>query len=61
MDDALVLGVNGTLMRGLDLNRNLLDAGARFVRETRTAPIYRLPAGLTIGRSSSTTTPRFSV
>ncbi len=34
--------VNGTLMRGLELNRNLLDAGARFVRATTTAPFYRL-------------------
>jgi hypothetical protein len=29
-------------MRGLELNRNVLDAGAVFVRETRTAPVYRL-------------------
>jgi gamma-glutamylcyclotransferase (GGCT)/AIG2-like uncharacterized protein YtfP len=34
--------VNGTLMRGLALNHNMLDAGARFVRETATAPVYRL-------------------
>jgi gamma-glutamylcyclotransferase (GGCT)/AIG2-like uncharacterized protein YtfP len=37
-----LLVVNGTLMRGLALNGNLLAAGARFVRETRTAPAYRL-------------------
>jgi gamma-glutamylcyclotransferase (GGCT)/AIG2-like uncharacterized protein YtfP len=36
------LAVNGTLMRGLELNANLLDAGARFLRETTTAPEYRL-------------------
>jgi hypothetical protein len=36
------LAVNGTLMRGLELNRNLLDAGATFVREDATAPCYRL-------------------
>src|SRR5262245_18611157 len=36
------LAVNGTLMRGLGLNANLLDAGATFVREARTAPAYRL-------------------
>jgi hypothetical protein len=36
------LAVNGTLMRGLELNPNLLDAGATFVRETTTAPRYRL-------------------
>ena len=37
-----LLAVNGTLMRGLELNGNLLAAGGRFVRETRTAPVYRL-------------------
>lgn len=37
-----LLAVNGTLMRGLELNGNLLAAGATFVRETRTAPVYRL-------------------
>lgn len=36
------LAVNGTLMRGLALNGNLLAAGARFVRETATVPEYRL-------------------
>ena len=36
------LAVNGTLMRGLALNRNLLEAGATFVRETTTGPNYRL-------------------
>ncbi len=34
--------VNGTLMRGLELNGNLLKVGAFFVREDLTAPIYRL-------------------
>ena len=34
------LFVNGTLMRGLALHGNL--AGAEFVGEARTAPIYRL-------------------
>jgi hypothetical protein len=34
--------VNGTLMRGLELNQNLLDVGAVFVREDRTVPQYRL-------------------
>lgn len=38
----MLLAVNGTLMRGLELNGNLVAAGATFVRETRTAPIYRL-------------------
>lgn len=36
------LAVNGTLMTGLELNDNLRRAGAWFVRETRTAPAYRL-------------------
>jgi gamma-glutamylcyclotransferase (GGCT)/AIG2-like uncharacterized protein YtfP len=35
-----LLFVNGTLMRGLALNRNL--DGAEFVEEARTAPIYRI-------------------
>ena len=34
--------VNGTLMRGLELNGNLQKVGAVFVREDVTAPIYRL-------------------
>ena len=38
----MLLAVNGTLMRGLELNGNLVAAGARFVREARTAPVYRL-------------------
>jgi hypothetical protein len=38
----MLLAVNGTLMRGLPLNGNLIAAGATFVRETRTAPVYRL-------------------
>jgi gamma-glutamylcyclotransferase (GGCT)/AIG2-like uncharacterized protein YtfP len=38
----VLLAVNGTLMRGLELNGNLVAAGARFVREARTAPSYRL-------------------
>jgi hypothetical protein len=36
------LAVNGTLMQGLELNPNLLNVGATFVKETTTAPIYRL-------------------
>ena len=38
----ILLAVNGTLMRGLELNPNLLSAGASFVRETFTEPAYRL-------------------
>jgi allophanate hydrolase-like protein len=36
------LAVNGTLMRGLELNANMINAGATFVCETTTAPTYRL-------------------
>ena len=42
MADAVLLAVNGTLMRGLELNGNLLRTGARFVREAKTTPQYRL-------------------
>ena len=52
----VMLVVNGTLMRGLALNGNLLAVGATFVREARTAPRYRLwsvgdrhPAMLRVG------------
>jgi len=41
MEKAL-LAVNGTLMRGLELNPNLLAVGATFVREDATEPCYRL-------------------
>jgi gamma-glutamylcyclotransferase (GGCT)/AIG2-like uncharacterized protein YtfP len=37
-----LLAVNGTLMRGLELNRNLVDNGAVFVKETETASEYRI-------------------
>ena len=40
--DHIKLAVNGTLMRGLPLEKNLLDAGATFLREAATAPCYRL-------------------
>lgn len=36
------LAVNGTLMRGLELNANLINVGAQFVREATTDPYYRL-------------------
>lgn len=36
------LAVNGTLMRGLELNHNLLALGAKFDREAFTAPCYRI-------------------
>jgi hypothetical protein len=38
----ILLAVNGTLMRGLELNPNLLAVNATFVRETATEPNYRL-------------------
>jgi hypothetical protein len=52
-----LLAVNGTLMRGLELNPNLLQVGATFVQETTTEPTYRLwsirdrhPAMMRVGR-----------
>lgn len=38
----ILLAVNGTLMRGLELNSNLLAVGATFVREAFTEPKYRM-------------------
>ena len=38
----MILIVNGTLMRGLELNPHVLDAGGVFVSEGITAPVYRL-------------------
>jgi hypothetical protein len=38
----VLLAVNGTLMRGLELNPNLVGVGATFVCETHTEPAYRL-------------------
>jgi len=42
MSANIELAVNGTLMRGLELNPNLIAAGATFVEETATEPVYRL-------------------
>jgi len=36
------LAVNGTLMRGLELNSHLTDIGGAFLRAARTEPLYRL-------------------
>jgi gamma-glutamylcyclotransferase (GGCT)/AIG2-like uncharacterized protein YtfP len=36
------LAVNGTLMRGFSLNKNLVSVGARFLYETKTTDDYRL-------------------
>lgn len=38
----MLFAINGTLMRGLSLNQNMVDAGASFVREAQTAPVYQL-------------------
>ena len=40
--EKVLLAVNGTLMRGLELNQNMVAAGAEFVREGKTEPSYRL-------------------
>ncbi|PHI29313.1 allophanate hydrolase-related protein [Budvicia aquatica] len=37
-----LLAVNGTLMRGLELNPNMLKAGGVFVREDKTDAHYRI-------------------
>ena len=42
VDAGVRLAVNGTLMRGLELNPNLISAGGKFVCESITAPVYRL-------------------
>ena len=42
MKSSLKLAVNGTLMRVLELNPNLLNVGASFLYETTTTPSYRL-------------------
>lgn len=42
MTETIKLAVNGTLMRGLALNPNLINVGATFERETTTEPAYRL-------------------
>jgi hypothetical protein len=42
MSETISLAVNGTLMQGLDLNPNLLNVGATFIKEAHTEPAYRL-------------------
>jgi hypothetical protein len=42
MMETVHLAVNGTLMRGLELNGNLLAVNAQFIREAWTEPTYRL-------------------
>lgn len=42
MTTNVLLAVNGTLMRGLKLNPNLLKVNAQFVKEDKTDEHYRL-------------------
>ncbi|ESA37236.1 glutamyl-trna amidotransferase [Leptolyngbya sp. Heron Island J] len=42
MTNTIKLAVNGTLMRGLALNPNLINVDATFERETKTVSTYRL-------------------
>ncbi|HVO07903.1 MAG TPA: glutamyl-tRNA amidotransferase [Burkholderiaceae bacterium] len=42
MQNSTLLAVNGTLMRGLELNPNMVAAGATFVREDHTDACYRI-------------------
>ena len=42
MTETIKLAVNGTLMRGLELNPNLLNVNATFEREAKTESAYRL-------------------
>ena len=42
MNDKVVLAVNGTLMRGLELENNLKEVNARFLKESQTERVYRL-------------------
>ncbi len=40
--DSLILAVNGTLMRGLELENNLKVVNAIFIKESQTEKAYRL-------------------
>lgn len=42
MENSIPLAVNGTLMRGLELNGNLLAIDATFLKEAQTEPAYRI-------------------
>jgi hypothetical protein len=42
MEPTTLLAVNGTLMRGLELNPNLLAVGATYVRDDQTDACYRI-------------------
>ena len=41
-NDQVILAVNGTLMRGLELENNLKEVNARFIKESQTERAYRL-------------------
>ena len=41
-NDSLILAVNGTLMRGLELENNLKAVSAIFIKESKTEKAYRL-------------------
>ena len=41
-NDQVILAVNGTLMRGLELENNLKEVNARFLKESQTERAYRL-------------------
>lgn len=41
-NDNLILAVNGTLMRGLELENNLKAVSAIFIKESKTEKAYRL-------------------
>ena len=60
MKNTVLFAVNGTLMRGFSLEKNMKNTGARFVREDTTAPVYRLwsirdehPAMIRVGKGES--------
>jgi hypothetical protein len=38
----MLMAVNGTLMRGQPTNHIMLEAGAKFAEDARSAPVYRL-------------------
>lgn len=42
MNNKVILAVNGTLMRGLELENNLKEVNARFIKESQTERAYRL-------------------
>ena len=42
MNNKVLLAVNGTLMRGLELENKLKDVGASFIKESQTEKCYRL-------------------